>query len=68
MTFHNIKYKIGDMVYLVTDPDQHQRMVLKITLWPGGSVSYCLSIGAEESWHFDIEFSAKRDVVKAVTS
>jgi len=56
------------MVYLVTDPDQHQRMVLKITLWPGGSVSYCLSIGAEESWHFDIEFSAKRDVVKAVTS
>lgn len=68
MEIHNIRYRIGARVYLVTDDQQQERIITKITLLPGGSVQYCLSLGSEEFWHFDIEFSNKRDVVKATSA
>jgi len=64
----NIEYAFGDMVYLITDLDQEQRMVTAIYLRPGGSVSYGLSIGAGESTHYAIEISRERDIIKLTTN
>lgn len=59
------KFNIGDIVYLKTDPDQKARMVVKLSVSQAG-VLYMLSVGASESWHFDIEIATERDVLKAV--
>lgn len=50
------KYGIGQMVYLVHDPDQVQRMIIYIQVNPNGLL-YALSLNGEESFHFEIEIS-----------
>lgn len=39
------KYPIGSVVYLSTDPEQHQRLVTGIMIRSGSYVQYELSIG-----------------------
>jgi len=62
------EYEIGSLVYLVTDPDQLQRMVTGYTERPGGFIIYYLSHGAEESTHYEIEIAKERDIIKATTN
>jgi hypothetical protein len=65
-TGHKIEFNIGDIVYLKTDEEQHSRMVTSISLRPGGMVTYCLSFGSYESWHYGIEISDEQDIVKKI--
>lgn len=66
-TGHMIDFEIGQIVYLKTDKEQHQRMVTAICLRPNRNVMYCLTFGNTESWHYKIEIDNERDIMKATT-
>ena len=61
---YNIEYWIGDKVYLITDLDQVERIVIGITLRPNGFVSYAVAYDSFETHHFDIEMSKEKDMSK----
>lgn len=63
----NTLYDIGDIVYLKTDTNQKERMVIAITI-TAGSHLYILSCGDDSSEHYDIEISDTKDVMKTLTS
>lgn len=60
------KYELGEIVYLKTDPDQQGRMITQISLRPG-HIFYELSCGSNSSWHFEVEFTTERDIIKATS-
>lgn len=62
MHTHFTTYTYGDTVYLRTDPMQLTRMVIALTIRPGGVVFYEIACGAESSFHFEIEMSSTVDV------
>ncbi len=64
-TIHDIYFSIGDIVYLKTDQQQEERIVVGICLRPTG-VSYCLMCGLTESWHYGMELTTEKDVLKAI--
>ena len=64
---YSVEYAIGDLVYLRTDPQQEQRIVTAICIRITG-VSYCLMCGLTESWHYGIEISKDKDILKAIDS
>lgn len=57
-----IKYKIGDFVYLITDVDQYKRIVTGITIRLN-SVLYAISLGESETTHYDFEISKEPNLV-----
>lgn len=59
------KYDIGEHVYLKTDIDQKQRMIVEINIKPLGLV-YRLMCGVEGIWHYDIEFTKEKNVLMSV--
>lgn len=64
-TVHDIDFSIGDIVYLRTDTHQEERMIVGICLRPTG-VTYCLMCGLTESWHYGMELTTEKDVLKAI--
>lgn len=64
---YNIEFNIGDMVYLKTDNEQNERIVTGISLRPNFSVTYCLALGTNESWHYGVELSLDKDIIKATS-
>lgn len=59
-----IDHDIGDIVYLITDIEQSERLVVSITLLPGGVPYYSLACGTEETEHYAIEISGEKDISK----
>lgn len=57
-----IKYSPGDMIYLVTDPDQLVRMITEIRIRMNGGVAYEVSVGSLSTIHYAGELSFKRDL------
>jgi len=57
-----MKFKIGDYVYLKTDNNQYKRLVTGYTVRPG-TVIYKLSLGSEETTHYELEISAEVDML-----
>lgn len=55
--------RLGQTVYLITDPDQHARMVTGITLRPESTI-YHLSLADTESQHYRMEISTEPDHIK----
>lgn len=55
-------FNIGDIVYLKTDTEQCARIVTAY-LTRKGTITYCLALGINESWHYDIEISTEKDIV-----
>lgn len=53
------KYKIGDIVYLMTDEDQKKRIITGYVQRATHRV-WILSSGEQESYHYEIEIS--RDI------
>ncbi|MDB0602166.1 hypothetical protein PL373_13610 [Tenacibaculum maritimum] len=51
------KYRIGEVVFLLTDEDQLKRVVTAITVRSGGYITYELSQGIDTSWHIESEIS-----------
>ena len=68
LTGHDIKFDIGQSVYLKTDNTQRERLVTGINLKPDKSVTYCLVLETTESWHYEFEISCERDIIKATTN
>lgn len=60
------KYNIGDLVHLVTDEDQEYRMVTAIKVLPNNCITYLLNLGIQEAWHFEVEISAERNILKTL--
>lgn len=65
---HKYKYKLRQIVYLITDSEQSERLITGITIRPGTSVSYELSMGIDVSWHFAFEISETKDILKSITT
>lgn len=63
MKSYKFKYDLGDIVYLITDPDQLERMVTGIRIRPSG-VIYSITHSTLETDHYDIELSSKKDMIK----
>lgn len=63
---NKIKFNIGSIVYLRTDSEQLVYIVTGILIRPTG-VSYALTNGINESYHYDIEINTERDVLKATS-
>lgn len=61
-----LKFEIGEIVYLKTDNEQLDRFVTGVNIRVG-SISYALTNGTNESWHYDFEISKEIDVLKKIT-
>jgi len=60
------KFNIGDTVFLKTDTQQNERLVTGINIRQSG-ITFALSYGSNESWHYDFEISLEKDVIKQIT-
>jgi hypothetical protein len=60
-------YNIGDEVFLKTDNDQLERIVIAICIRETG-VSYELACGMHSSWHYGMELSINKDVKKSTSN
>jgi hypothetical protein len=63
----NITFNIGDYVYLKTDIDQYQRIVTGYTV-RDNSITYLLSLGSEETSHYELEISNEIDILLKSTN
>ncbi len=66
-----MNYKIGELVYLKTDPDQRKRMVVAIIIRKGNNgeyVEYELACGTEVTHHSDSEIANNVDVLYSLTN
>lgn len=54
---YELRFIIGQIVYMVTDPEQLPRVVLAIKLLPEGCVKYKLAYDFDKSWCYDFEIS-----------
>lgn len=65
MNLNNIKYNIGEIIYLKTDPTQSERFVTGIDIRETG-ITYRLMSGTEESWHYAFEMTTEKDLLKTL--
>lgn len=59
-TIPESKFKFGDIVFLITDPQQEERIVTGWIVRPMG-ISYYLLCGTLESLHYDFEIGTDKD-------
>ena len=64
---YQLKYSIGDSVYLKTDNDQLERIVTAILIRENG-VMFELSQSNTSSYHYSFEITRDRNVLKVSTS
>tara|TARA_R110001632_G_scaffold70752_1_gene164596 strand:- start:1213 stop:1410 length:198 start_codon:yes stop_codon:yes gene_type:complete len=57
-----VNLKIGDYVYLKTDIGQYKRIITGYTVRTDG-VTYLLSLGSEETAHYELEISNEVDTL-----
>ena len=59
---YEAEFEFGELVYLKTDIDQHQRIVTGHSV-RGNTVRYELSCGTQETYHLKIEISREKNVL-----
>ena len=59
MTINN-KFKLGETVFLKTDPDQFARIIVAIQVTVDGGLLYKLAINMSEQWHYEIELQREK--------
>lgn len=59
MTINN-RFKLGELVYLRTDPDQFPRIIVALQITADGGMLYKLAIGMNEQWHYEIEIAREK--------
>lgn len=57
-----LEFKIGDTVYLTTDPEQLPRIVYSYTVYPQ-HIIYNLTQSTSTSGHFDFEMTHTKDIL-----
>lgn len=60
------KYWIGDIVYLITDPEQQECIITSITLY-AGNMSYELTKNTICSHHYEFEISSDPNMLKKIS-
>lgn len=65
MGIRKLKFLIGETVYLITDPDQFERVVTGIIVRPGSNL-YLVAHVMDTSAHYDFELSQEKNIVKAL--
>lgn len=58
----NNKYNLGQKVFLYTDVDQLARMVTVLQVDLSGALLYKLACGTTETWHFEKEICADKNI------
>lgn len=61
------KFNIKDIVYLVTDSEQRERIVTCIVV-KENSIMYELVSGTESTWHNDFEITVNKDILKTTNN
>jgi hypothetical protein len=56
----NSKFEMGQIIFLITDPDQNQRMITGWIVRPSGVVYY-VTFGTLESCHYEIEIGTEKN-------
>jgi hypothetical protein len=64
----NTKYNIEDSVYLVTDAEQSERIIISISIHPNNLIMYSLMCGVEASDHYEFELCETVDVIKKTSN
>ena len=59
------KYKLGDVVFLVTESDQNAWQIIQIIITPSGNMYY-LSCGTSVYQAYEIEITNEKDVLKSI--
>lgn len=60
------KYKLGEIVYLITDTEQLYRMVTGVKFALDGGVIYYLTSGTTETMHYEKEITRTRNIELAL--
>lgn len=63
----NRRFNLGDIVFLVTDEEQHPRMITAYKRTLDGGLIYYLTRGQDETLHYDQEIATECDVIKKFT-
>jgi len=58
MTINN-KFELKQVVFLITDNDQYQRIITGIQI-SQNNLLYRLACGTSESWHFEYELATDK--------
>lgn len=61
------KFEFGDIVYLKTDRDQFERIVIGIRISPLGII-YRVAVGAVETDHYDMELTTEKNIIITTTN
>lgn len=59
----NNEFELGQTVYLKTDPDQYQRMVIKLSIGINNDLMYGVSCGPDFTWHYEEELYITKNVL-----
>ena len=62
-----VSFNIGDYVYLKTDVDQNRLIITGYTV-RFNEITYLLSLGEDESTHYELEISNEIDILLKATS
>lgn len=57
------KYDIEQFVYAITDPEQHKRQVIEVTVKPGGAIVYTCTYSDDTSTFYEFELSDEKITV-----
>lgn len=55
--------KLGQVVYLETDPDQLPRRITRVQYSIDGGCTYCLSNSTNDTWHYAEEITEERNIL-----
>lgn len=58
----NCKFNLEQIVYLITDVDQSERIITGIQ-YNKNVLLYCLACGVNESWHYDFEIEVSKKYI-----
>ena len=56
----NNKFKLGSMVYIISDDEQLKRQIISIEVYPDGSHSYEVACGERSNYCFEVELSEEK--------
>ena len=62
----DLDFDFGDKAFVVTDPDQTERIVTGMKILPGYQVIYELSLDNDIDYHYGFELSDEEDVSKRI--
>ena len=57
----NVRYEIGEIVYLTTDPEQYKRIITAYQVDKAG-ILYILACGELQTTHYDFEITTEKEL------